>query len=125
MALAPVSVLPEYQGKGIGGKLMLESHKKAKELGYKSIVLIGYEKHNPRFGYEQVDKHRIGLPFEVPKENRMVIELFENGLKGVNGILQSGHPSPLSANRGFWIGNQYFSQTNHWLKSKNVAPIQW
>ena len=31
LALAPVSVLPEFQGKGIGGKLILESHKKAKE----------------------------------------------------------------------------------------------
>jgi predicted N-acetyltransferase YhbS len=34
LALAPVSVLPELQGKGIGRKLILEAHKKAKELGF-------------------------------------------------------------------------------------------
>ena len=88
LALAPVSVLPEYQGKGIGGKLIVDSHKKAKELGHKSIVLLGHENYYPRFGYEQADKYGIELPFKVPKENCMVIELIENGLNGVNGMVE-------------------------------------
>ncbi|TNJ45334.1 N-acetyltransferase [Tamlana fucoidanivorans] len=88
LALAPVSVLPEFQGKGIGGKLILESHKRAKELGHASIVLIGHENYYPKFGYEQADKYGIELPFQVPKENCMVIELIENGLKGVNGMVE-------------------------------------
>jgi len=88
LALAPVSVMPEFQGKGIGGKLILKSHKKAKELGYKSIVLLGHEKYYPRFGYEQADKYGIELPYEVPKENCMVIELVKNGLLGVNGMVE-------------------------------------
>ncbi len=88
LALAPVSVLPEFQGKGIGGKLILESHKKAKELGHKSIVLLGHEKYYPRFGYEQSDKYGIELPFEIPKENCMVIELIKNGLDGVSGTVE-------------------------------------
>lgn len=88
LALAPVSVLPEFQGKGIGGKLIIESHKKAKELGYKSIVLLGHENYYPRFGYKQASKYGIQLPFKVPKENCMVIELVENGLKGVNGMVE-------------------------------------
>ena len=87
LALAPVSVLPEFQGKGIGGKLIIESHKKAKELGYQSIVLLGHETYYPRFGYERADKYGIELPFEVPKENCMVIELTKNGLKGVSGMV--------------------------------------
>ena len=88
LALAPVSVLPEFQGKGIGGKLILESHRKAKDLGYKSIVILGHEKYYPRFGYQQADKYGIELPFEVPKENCMVIELVENGLEGVTGMVE-------------------------------------
>jgi predicted N-acetyltransferase YhbS len=88
LALAPISVLPEFQGKGIGGKLILESHKKAKELGHKSIVLLGHENYYPRFGYERADKYGIELPFDVPKENCMVIELVENGLNGVNGMVK-------------------------------------
>ncbi len=40
-------------------------------------------------------------------------------------ILTSGHPSPLSANRGYWFGNRHFSQTNQFLKSKNLTEINW
>lgn len=40
-------------------------------------------------------------------------------------ILLSGHPSPLSANRGFWFGNKHFSKANAFLKSKNKAIIAW
>ncbi|SNT29745.1 Predicted N-acetyltransferase YhbS [Ekhidna lutea] len=88
LALAPVSVLPEYQGKGIGGMLIKEAHKRAKELGYQSIVLLGHEKYYPRFGYKQADNYKIELPFEVPKENCMAIELIENGLKDVSGTVE-------------------------------------
>lgn len=88
LALAPVSVLPQFQGKGIGSKLILESHDRARKLGYKSIVLLGHEKYYPRFGYKETYKYGIELPFEVPKENCMVIELVENGLAGVSGIVE-------------------------------------
>lgn len=40
-------------------------------------------------------------------------------------VLKCGHPSPLSANRGYWFGNQHFSQTNNFLKSKGVVGIDW
>ena len=40
-------------------------------------------------------------------------------------ILQSGHPSPLSANRGLWFGNKHFSQCNALLKDMNLPEIEW
>ncbi len=40
-------------------------------------------------------------------------------------ILTSGHPSPLSANRGYWFGNKHFSKTNMLLKSIGNSTIQW
>ncbi len=40
-------------------------------------------------------------------------------------ILISGHPSPLSANRGYWFGNKHFSQTNSYLKSSGKSEIDW
>jgi len=40
-------------------------------------------------------------------------------------ILTSGHPSPLSANRGFWFGNNHFSKTNTFLKNKGIETIDW
>ena len=40
-------------------------------------------------------------------------------------ILESGHPSPLSANRGYWFGNEHFSKTNTFLKSIHKKEIVW
>lgn len=40
-------------------------------------------------------------------------------------VLTSGHPSPLSANRGYWFGNKHFSKTNRLLKSQNKTSIDW
>lgn len=40
-------------------------------------------------------------------------------------VLSSGHPSPLSANRGFWFGNKHFSQTNEYLESIGKSTIEW
>ena len=39
-------------------------------------------------------------------------------------VLQSPHPSPLSAHRGFF-GNHHFSQTNAYLAAHGIEPIQW
>jgi len=40
-------------------------------------------------------------------------------------ILTSGHPSPLSANRGLWFGNKNFSKTNELLKKMGKESINW
>ncbi len=45
--------------------------------------------------------------------------------KTKHAILESGHPSPLSANRGYWFGNKCFSKTNEILKSKGFKTINW
>ena len=40
-------------------------------------------------------------------------------------VLQSVHPSPLSANRGGWFGNHHFSTANRYLESHAMTPITW
>jgi len=40
-------------------------------------------------------------------------------------VLESVHPSPLSANRGGWFGNHHFSRCNAYLGQNGMAPIQW
>lgn len=39
-------------------------------------------------------------------------------------VLQSPHPSPLSASRGFF-GNRHFSRTNEWLEKHGRPAIDW
>ncbi|MBI1221764.1 MAG: uracil-DNA glycosylase [Bacteroidetes bacterium] len=40
-------------------------------------------------------------------------------------VLECGHPSPLSANRGHWFGNKHFSKCNAWLSQHGLKPIDW
>ncbi len=39
-------------------------------------------------------------------------------------VLVSAHPSPFSADRGFF-GCKHFSKTNQYLKSKGISEIEW
>ena len=40
-------------------------------------------------------------------------------------ILTAGHPSPLSANRGYWFGNKHFSKVNDCLTANGLSKIEW
>ncbi|EJR65425.1 hypothetical protein IIO_01609 [Bacillus cereus VD115] len=87
LALAPVSVSPSYQKKGIGGKLIASALEKAKELGYGSVVVLGHSEYYPKFGFKKASEWNIKAPFEVPDEVFMVMELRENTLQGVEGVV--------------------------------------
>ncbi|WP_299362061.1 uracil-DNA glycosylase [Winogradskyella sp.] len=43
----------------------------------------------------------------------------------LNSVLESGHPSPLSANRGYWFGNKHFGKTNYLLQQAGLTTIDW
>ena len=42
-----------------------------------------------------------------------------------NLVLESVHPSPLSANRGGWFGQHQFSRCNQYLEQNGLQPIKW
>ncbi|MFK2827029.1 N-acetyltransferase [Bacillus sp. B190/17] len=88
LALAPVSVLPEYQNKGIGRRLILEALKEAKNLGYHSVVVLGHPEYYPKFGFKKASIWGIHAPFEVPDEAFMVLELKESTLAHVSGVVE-------------------------------------
>jgi uracil-DNA glycosylase len=71
---------------------------------------------------------------KISDENQNVVFLLWGGFAKKKGakidrskhhVLETGHPSPLSANRGLWFGNKHFSQTNDYLKSIGKPEIQW
>ncbi len=78
LALAPLSVLPEYQRRGIGLSLIKFGHRIAKGLGYKYSVVLGSETYYTKAGYVPADTLGILPPFDVPRENFMAHKLCEN-----------------------------------------------
>ena len=78
LALAPLSVLPKFQKKGIGSALVSEGHNIAKKLGYSYSVVLGSEKYYPKFGYIPAVNLGINTPVGVPEINFMAVKLNEN-----------------------------------------------
>lgn len=88
LVLGPVSVLPEFQKQGIGGKLIRAGHQKAVELGFRSVILIGHPEYYPRFGYKPASTWGIKTHYELPSDDVfMAIELTEGALKNVSGMV--------------------------------------
>jgi predicted N-acetyltransferase YhbS len=88
LALAPMSVHPDYQNKGIGGKLIKKGLKKAKELGFRSVIVLGHSEYYPRFGFKAASKWGIYAPFDVPDDVFFGIELTENALQNCSGTVE-------------------------------------
>lgn len=78
LALAPLSVLPEYQNRGIGLSLIERGHMAARELGYGYSVVLGHSKYYPKAGYVPASQYGVKAPFEVEDENFMAICFSEN-----------------------------------------------
>ena len=80
LAVAPLSVLPGFQRKGIGGMLIREAHRRAADLGYGLSLLVGHKDYYPRFGYKRASSFGIEFLLEAPDECCMVAELQEDSL---------------------------------------------
>ena len=87
LALAPLSVLPEYQKQGIGTALIKEGHRIAKELGYAYSIVLGSKNFYPRVGYLPAVDFGIRPSFDVPSENFMAYRLRED-VPNICGILK-------------------------------------
>jgi len=94
-------------------------------------VRAGQAGSHQNIGWEKFTDHVIA---HISKEKTNVIFLLWGGYaknkkkiidQKKHHILSSGHPSPLSANRGYWFNNKHFSQANIILKELNCSEINW
>lgn len=82
LTFGPISILPEYQRKGYGKKLLETSFKKAIELGYDSIVIFGNPGNYVGRGFKSCRKYNVCLEGGVFPTAMLVKELIPNCLKG-------------------------------------------
>ena len=79
-ALAPVAVLPAFQGAGIGGELIRAGNARCAELALDAIVVLGHADYYPRFGFSAQIAESLQAPFSGP--HFMALELKPGALKG-------------------------------------------
>lgn len=87
LALVPLSVLPEYQNRGIGLSLIKEGHRIAHELGYRYSVVLGHSEYYPKVGYVPASQYGIEASFEVDDKNFMAI-CFDESVEKLNGVIE-------------------------------------
>ena len=82
LTFGPVSILPEYQRKGYGKKLMEYSFEKAASMGYDIIVIYGNPNNYVSRGFKSCKKYNISLENGTYPSAMMVKELKPNVLDG-------------------------------------------
>ena len=89
LIFGPVSVLPKYQKKGYGEKLINYTIEKAKELGFDAIVIMGNPNYYKKFGFESCSKYKIyyeGLDKNEETPFFMIKILNDNNIENLKGI---------------------------------------
>lgn len=84
-ALGPMAVLPGYQGRGIGSRLVEEGNLRLDEAGLPFVVVLGHPAFYPRFGFEPASNHGISCEWDVPDEAFMVLVFDPARMQGVTG----------------------------------------
>lgn len=85
LVLGPVGVLPEFQRQGVGSALIKEGLRRASELGYRGVALIGHPAYYPRFGFQPGSQLGFTSTYKVPDEVFMVLPLAEGSLDELRG----------------------------------------
>jgi len=87
LALAPMSIIPAFHKKSIGKLLVIYGLQAAKNLGHKSVIVLGHPSYYPKFGFEPASKWNIKSPFPAPDEAFLAIELEKGSLEKVAGTV--------------------------------------
>ena len=85
LTFGPLSVLPNYQKKGVGSKLINHTMEIALNLGFKAIVIFGDPNYYKRFGFENAEKFNIHTSDGANFDAFMAKELYKGSLDGIFG----------------------------------------
>ena len=88
LGLAPLAVVPAFQGVGVGTRLVREAHRRAKRLGFRTVTVLGHPNYYPRFGYGPMADHGLRVPFDIRQSNCMVAFLVGTALPGASGTVE-------------------------------------
>jgi len=89
--ITSLAILPAYQKLGISAELVKNSFQKARDLGYKSVLVAGDDDYFQKFGFKKASDFDITNKMDIPDENFMAMELVPDSLSNASGHLKN-HP---------------------------------
>lgn len=87
-ALGLMAVMPRYQRRGIGTKLVKDGVLRLQEKSCPFLVVIGHPEYYPRFGFRPASQYGIQSDWDVPDEAFMMIVLADEEMQGVKGTVK-------------------------------------
>lgn len=87
VGLAPMSVRPEFQHRGIGSQLVRAGLEACRQAGHDLVVVLGHVDYYPRFGFTRASDHGLDNEY-LATDAFMVLELRPGALQGVNGVVK-------------------------------------
>ena len=91
MGLAPMAVLPEWQRRGIGSRLIYDAVRRLRKANCPFLVVLGHPEYYPRFGFKPASCYGIECEWAVPDEAFMIKVLDPKRMKNVRGVTRY-HP---------------------------------
>lgn len=85
LCFGPISVLPEFQGRGIGKWLIEYTKEMAKEIGYKAILIFGDPEYYKRVGFTEAEAFEIGTAWDTYAIPLLACELIPGALQNCKG----------------------------------------
>ena len=82
LSFGPISVLPEVQGRGIGGRLIRHTLALAKEMGHTAVLIYGDPDYYCRFGFVPAEQYNIGTRYNTYAAALQAVELVPGALAG-------------------------------------------
>lgn len=87
LGLAPLAVLPEYQGFGIGSALCKEGLKRIASKNTPFVIVLGHPGYYPRFGFMKASNFGIRCSYPDVPEDSFMIRIFDHKkMTGVSGV---------------------------------------
>ena len=91
LSFGPLSVLPDWQEKGVGSALVRHSRGRASELGYTAVLIYGDPSFYSRLGFLPAESFGIGTAGDDYMDALQALELVAGALRGKEGRFAEDH----------------------------------
>jgi predicted N-acetyltransferase YhbS len=97
ISFGPVSVLPEWQGNGVGSALVRHSLSRASELGHTAVLIYGDPAYYSRLGFLSAESFGICTADDCYMDALQALELVAGALREKQGRFQEDHAYEVDA----------------------------
>jgi len=88
LAMAPLSVHPDFRNRGVGSELVTRGLKTCRQHGYSLVIVVGEQSYYARFGFVPARPKGLEVPFPVPERAFLVAEIVPRPGSGIKGTIR-------------------------------------